>query len=109
MHAYSNLNDTPDSAPLAPLLAKTNLRDISDHPNFVSDGRPGTFANGTKSEKIDYLLLSPALFAAVTSGGFERRGVWGGKDGTLFPHLPEVTKASEAASDHAAVWADIAI
>ena len=29
-------------------------------------------------------------------------GVWGGKNGTLFPHYPEMTKAAEAASDHAA-------
>jgi hypothetical protein len=34
-------------------------------------------------------------------------GVWGGTKGTLFPHYPEITKAEEAASDHAAVWAEI--
>lgn len=34
-------------------------------------------------------------------------GVWGGKNGTLFPNYLEMTKASEAASDHAAVWADL--
>jgi endonuclease/exonuclease/phosphatase family metal-dependent hydrolase len=52
-----DLNDTPDSAPLAPLLAQTDLRDITTHPSFTSDGRPGTFGNGTKSQKIDYVLL----------------------------------------------------
>jgi hypothetical protein len=36
-------------------------------------------------------------------------GVWGGKNGTLFPHYPEITEAVEAASDHAAIWAEIDI
>jgi endonuclease/exonuclease/phosphatase family metal-dependent hydrolase len=104
-----DLNDTPDSAPLAPLITGTDLKDVSQHPTFQNDGRPGTYANGTAGNKIDYVLLSPALFAAVKSGGVERRGVWGGKNGTLFPHYPEITKASEAASDHAAIWAEIDI
>ena len=104
-----DLNDTPDSAPLAPLIGQTDLKDVSEHPNFTGDGRPGTYANGTAGNKIDYVLLSPALFAKVTAGGILRKGVWGGKNGTLFPHYPEITKASEAASDHAAIWADIAV
>jgi hypothetical protein len=103
-----DLNDTPDSAPLAPLLAQTDLRDITTHPSFTSDGRPGTFGNGTKSQKIDYVLLSPALFGRVTGGAIFRKGVWGGKQGTLFPHFPTITKPVEAASDHAAIYADIA-
>ncbi len=102
-----DLNDTPDSAPLAALLDKTNLKDIAQHPKFTSDGRPGTYANGTASDKIDYILLSPPLFAAVTRGAVFRKGVWGGKNGGLFPHYAEMTKASEAASDHAAIWADV--
>ena len=56
--------------------------------------------------KLDYILLSPALAARVTAGGVERRGVWGGTNGTLFPHLPEITKEVEAASDHAALLVD---
>ena len=103
-----DFNDTPDSDPLKPLFAQgSDLKDISAHPKFQSDGRPGTFGNGTASNKIDYILMSPALFASVAKGGVERRGVWGGKNGTLFPHFDEITKAIEAASDHAAIWADI--
>ena len=102
-----DLNDTPNSAPLAPLLRETNLRDVSAHSSFEDGGRPGTYANGSASQKIDYVLLSPSLFGKMTSGGVFRMGVWGGKNGTLFPHYPEMTKASEAASDHAAVWADL--
>jgi endonuclease/exonuclease/phosphatase family metal-dependent hydrolase len=103
-----DLNDTPDSDPLKPLLSEgSDLRDISTHPQFQSDGRPGTFGNGTKSNKIDYVLLSPALFERVVTGGVWRKGVWGGTNGTLFPHYEEMEKPAHAASDHAAIWADI--
>lgn len=103
-----DFNDTPDSAPLAPLLSDgSDLKDISAHPAFDDGGRPGTYANGTKGNKIDYILLSPALFAKATGGGVFRKGVWGGKNGTLWPIYPELTKASQAASDHAALWADV--
>jgi endonuclease/exonuclease/phosphatase family metal-dependent hydrolase len=103
-----DFNDTPDSDPLASLLSDgSDLRDIFEHPNFQSDGRPGTFGNGTASGKLDYLLLSPHLFDRVESGGVWRKGVWGGKNGDLFPHYPEMKKSIHAASDHAAVWADI--
>lgn len=103
-----DFNDTPDSDPLQPLLSEgSDLRDISAHPQFQSDGRPGTFGNGNKGDKIDYVLLSPALFEHVITGGVWRKGVWGGKHGTLFPHYDEMKKPVHAASDHAAIWADV--
>ena len=77
-------------------------------PLLPSSGRPGTHGNGTASSKLDYILLSPALAARVTAGGIERRGVWGGTNGTLFPHLPEITQEIESASDHAALFVDFA-
>jgi predicted extracellular nuclease len=104
-----DLNDTPDSAPLAPLFSGTGLRDISTHLKFTSDGRPGTYANGTKGNKIDYVLLSQALFSKVTAGAVFRKGVWGGKNGTLFEHYETMKSANQAASDHAAIYADIDI
>lgn len=103
-----DLNDTPDSAPLAPLLGDgSELLDISVHPRFEDDGRPGTYANGTKGNKIDYILLSPALFDRVEHAGTFRKGVWGGRNGTLWPIFPELTKATQAASDHAALFVDL--
>lgn len=103
-----DLNDTPDSDPLQPMLSEeSDLQDISEHPQFQSDGRPGTFGNGNASNKIDYVLLSPMLFERVVTGGIWRKGVWGGTNGTLFPHYEEIEKAAHAASDHAAIWADI--
>lgn len=102
-----DFNDTPDSVPLAPLLANTDLQDVTTHPKFVSDGRPGTFGNGTKGNKIDYILLSPALFARVTNARIFRKGVWGGKNGDLWPVYPTMTAKVHQASDHAAIYADI--
>jgi len=104
-----DFNDTPDSSPLEPLIANgSDLVDVMAHARFVGDGRPGTHGNGTKSGKLDYILMSPALAARVNAGGIERRGVWGGQNGTLFAHLPEITEAIEAASDHAALFIDFA-
>lgn len=103
-----DLNDHPGSGPLDPLLANgSDLQDISRHPLYQDDGHPGTFGNGTANNKFDYLLLSPALFAAVKAGGVNRTGVWSGKNGTLWNRLPELRQPSQAASDHAAVWADL--
>jgi endonuclease/exonuclease/phosphatase family metal-dependent hydrolase len=103
-----DLNDTPDSEPLQPLLANgSDLTDIMKHDKFTGDGRLGTHGNGTKSSKLDYILMSPKLSDKVKQGGIERRGVWGGKNGDLFPHFPEIKTAKDAASDHAALWADI--
>lgn len=102
-----DLNDTPDSDPLAPLLRDTDLHDISEHPAFDDGGRPGTYGYCTARCKIDYVLLSPALYAAATGGGIFRRGVWGGKRGTLWPIYDTMTKEVHAGSDHAAIYADL--
>jgi endonuclease/exonuclease/phosphatase family metal-dependent hydrolase len=103
-----DFNDTPDSAPLKPLLGNgSSLRDVSAFAEFDDGGRPGTHGNCTASSKIDYILLSPKLFAKVTAAGIERRGMWGGKNGTLWPHFPELTSDTDAASDHAAVWVEV--
>jgi endonuclease/exonuclease/phosphatase family metal-dependent hydrolase len=101
-----DLNDTPDSTPLAPLIQQTDLEDVMSHPLYVNgnDRRPGTYSSGAKSNKIDYILLSPALWATVSAVGVERRGVWAPR---TFPHFPEIGSAVEAASDHAAVWVDL--
>jgi endonuclease/exonuclease/phosphatase family metal-dependent hydrolase len=103
-----DLNDFPGSTPLAPLLGDTDLKDVSQHQAFANDGHIGTYANATSSEKIDYLLLSPALFERVRAAGVWRRGVWGGRNGTLWDIYPEMLREEHAASDHAAVWCDLA-
>jgi endonuclease/exonuclease/phosphatase family metal-dependent hydrolase len=105
-----DLNEIPDGLPMDPLIREgSTLIDIMVHQKFQSDGRPGTFANGTKSGKLDYILMSPNLSEKVIRGGIERQGVWGGKNGTLFPHLPTIEKIEDAASDHAALWVELDI
>ena len=104
-----DLNDTPDSAALAPLLGPGDLKDISEHPSFQDDGHPGTFQSATKRDKIDYVLMSPELFALVKGGGVWRKGVWGGGKQPHWEVYPEMTSSYQAASDHAAVWCDIEI
>jgi endonuclease/exonuclease/phosphatase family metal-dependent hydrolase len=102
-----DLNDTPDSAPLAPLLVDTDLADIFTHPAFDDGGYPGTYDSSTAAKKIDYLLLSPALFAKVTAGGVHRKGMWPGVRPRRWDAYAELTRPEDAASDHAALWADI--
>jgi endonuclease/exonuclease/phosphatase family protein len=103
-----DLNDTPDSSPLEPLLKQgSTLKDVSQHPKYQDDGRPGTWKNGTASGKLDYILLSPKLWGKTQGASVFRKGVWGGKNGDLWPHFAEMKSESHAASDHAAIWVDL--
>ncbi|GIH15594.1 hypothetical protein Raf01_37660 [Rugosimonospora africana] len=102
-----DLNDTPDSEPLAPLLSETDLRDISHHPEFDDGGRPGTYGYCTARNKLDYVLLSPSLFDRTVGGGILRTGVWGGRRGQLWPVYDTMARAVDAGSDHAAIYADL--
>ena len=102
-----DLNDTPASEPLAPLLAGTDLEDAFTHPAFDDGGFPGTFGLSNASDKIDYLLLSPELFALVRAGGVFRRGMWQGSRPRRWETYAELTRPEEAASDHAAIWVDL--
>jgi endonuclease/exonuclease/phosphatase family metal-dependent hydrolase len=105
-----DLNDSPARPPLASLVGNGSpLRDISRFSGFDDGGRPGTHGNCTASSKIDYILLSPDLSSLVTAAGVERRGMWGGTHGTLWPHFAEVEKVIHAGSDHAALWVEIGL
>ncbi|MBA3848653.1 MAG: hypothetical protein C0502_01500 [Opitutus sp.] len=97
-----DFNAEPESTSLAPLLTVPHLRDVFASSAFGSQPR-WTYHGG--KQQLDYLLLSAPLFAAVKAAGIERRGLWM-KGVTPFP---AVTGAANAASDHAAVWADVEI
>lgn len=100
-----DLNDTPDQEALSPLIRfDSPLKDVMQHSKFAHDGRAGTHGNG--NQQLDYILMTGELWKAVRSAGVERRGVWGGKNGDLFPHLDTITCTEEAASDHAALWVE---
>ena len=104
-----DFNDTPNSAALAPLLQGTDLKDVFGHPAFDNGGHPGTYGSCTASNKIDFLLLSPALFGVVQGGGVWRKGMWPGTQPAKWPVYDTVVKPGQAASDHAAVWVDLAL
>jgi len=103
-----DLNDDPTSEALAPLFERTPLRDISEHPDFDWGPRKGTFQGGGEKEKIDYVLLSPSLFAKAIGGGVFRKGVWRGpRTKNKWDMYETITGEVHAASDHAAIYADI--
>ena len=112
-----DLNGTPESAALQPLLDSTDLRDVSEHPNFEvgefnvpqgnNDRGIGTFGLGNDNQKIDYILLSPAFFDRVTSAGLWRKGAWPGSRPQRWEVYEQLTEDVHAASDHHAIWADI--
>lgn len=104
-----DFNDTPASVPLQALLQNTDLKDVSKHPAFADGGFPGTFGSSTAANKIDYILLSPALFAAVTGGGVNRKGMWPGVRPKKWEVFPEVARPEDVASDHAALFVDLNI
>ncbi|HEX5652827.1 MAG TPA: endonuclease/exonuclease/phosphatase family protein [Chitinophagaceae bacterium] len=104
-----DLNDTPNSNPLQPLLANTTLKEISDHPNFDPGEFPGkgTYGLGNDNNKIDYLLLSPALFSRITTCGLFRKGAWPGISPKRWTVYDELEKELHVASDHHVVWCEI--
>jgi endonuclease/exonuclease/phosphatase family metal-dependent hydrolase len=104
-----DLNDTPESEPLAPLLKETDLTDAFQHAEFDDGGYPGTYGSCLPRNKIDYLLLSPNLFNNVTAGGVIRTGMWPGVRPKKWDVYPELQRPEEAGSDHAALWVEIAL
>jgi endonuclease/exonuclease/phosphatase family metal-dependent hydrolase len=112
-----DFNDTPDSEPLQPLLAETDLRDVSELELFDTGefkGRKGTnergigtFGLGNDRDKIDYLLLSPALFDRVTAAGLFRKGAWPGSRPPRWTVYKELKEKVHVASDHHVIWAEI--
>jgi endonuclease/exonuclease/phosphatase family metal-dependent hydrolase len=103
-----DLNDHLGGGSLDPLFERTPLRDISEHPDFEWGPRRGTYRGGNEQDKIDYVLLSPHLFARATGGGVFRKGVFRGpRTRDKWPVYDSLTSEVEEASDHAAIYADI--
>jgi endonuclease/exonuclease/phosphatase family metal-dependent hydrolase len=103
-----DLNDTPGSAPLAPLF-QAGLRDVSDFSGFDTGefAGKGTFGLGNDGDKLDYILLTPPLFARIKAAGLFRKGAWPGVRPKRWSVYPELQREVQAASDHHAIWVDL--
>jgi endonuclease/exonuclease/phosphatase family metal-dependent hydrolase len=87
-----DLNDTPDSKSLKPLLSMQGLENIIAR----NEGTHGTYLNTKK--QFDYLLVSKALSDKYTDSRIERGGIFNGKN--------TIESPLHQASDHAAVVAE---
>ncbi len=107
-----DLNDEPDSAPLAPLRATPGMHDVFDLVNRPKADRWTYYYGREKAfNAIDQMYVSDALRPLLTAAGIERRGMAG---------LSKLTNGAEvefdgitgwrlAASDHGAIWADFSL
>ena len=107
-----DLNDTPDSAPLKPLMDVPNLFDTLAL-QFPHEPKKRWTYHYRDFEQIDYLLVSKPLKDAFIKAGVQRRGMYNLKKLTASDPMisnetqySTVTHWTNAASDHGAVWAD---
>lgn len=103
-----DLNDTPGSDPLSPLLGLSQLSDVLDD----TAGPRWTYRFKDEFNQIDYILVSDALKQALTSSGIERRGMppealKGSNAG--ISAFSTITNWRDAGSDHGAVFADFVL
>lgn len=98
-------NLSPLFDPDGPLVACYEL------PGFDVGPRPGTFDSCGLRNRLDYILLSRSLVPAFDSGGVFRKGLWGSRKTrpTDWETYPTITRSSEQASDHAAVFVNLAL
>jgi endonuclease/exonuclease/phosphatase family metal-dependent hydrolase len=102
-----DFNDTPDSAPLQPLLGVSGLKDVLALQYPTEPERRWTY-HFTSNEQYDLMLVSRPLQEALVEAGAERRGIYDIEQYTLEGEesFDTVTRKSNQASDHAAVWAE---
>jgi len=102
---------------LAPLLQKTDLKELSKHPSFnvavekekdTGNFHRGAFAIGLNLKQKDYLLLSPEMFSRVKNSGLNRKAVWPERD-SQWQVYNTIKNEKQAASKHAVVWGEIEI
>jgi len=105
-----DLNDTPGSAPLAPLESKQNLFDALAE-KFPNEADRWTYSYRGTEQQIDYLYLSKPLRDAMQDAGVERRGIYdlAGITNGAESSFNTITTYTESASDHAGIWADFSI
>lgn len=111
-----DLNDTPESDPLKPLLRTKHLHDVLEW-KYPDDPAQRWTYHYNDFEQIDYLLVSAPLKERLADAGVERRGIYrlnsltSGSQGAVpvEQEFSSVTSWKNQASDHGAVWADFHI
>jgi len=98
---------------MAPILQKTDLKDICRHPSFNASRDKnregyhslGAYSKGINMKQKDYLLLSPSLFAKIKSSGMNRKGIWTatGQWSTYYC----ISAKDHQASEHPILWVNL--
>ena len=101
-----DLNDHPTGGSLDALLKETNLVDAMSLKQYEG-AFPGTYAHATAQQKIDYLLLSPALRKKVQAVDVFRKGFYAPRKWESFENINQANKDRFQASDHHCVWAGV--
>jgi len=103
-----DLNDTPDSTALGPLLNMQNLFDVLQLQFGNNMNNRWSYHYRGSFDQIDYVLVSKPLKDVFQRAGVERRGMFDLATLTAGAEtsFSTVTAPSNAASDHGAVWAD---
>jgi endonuclease/exonuclease/phosphatase family metal-dependent hydrolase len=102
-----DFNDTPDSAPLKPLMDVADMKDVLEM-QFPGDASKKWTYHYNSNQQIDFMLVSKPLQNAFVKAGVERRGIYdlSSFTGGAEKSFNTVTSKARQASDHGAVWAD---
>lgn len=78
---------------------------------FQVGNRPGTYDTCSLKKRFDYILISKSLKPHFNSGSIFRKELWGTRitRPDKWPIYQDMTKSTEQASDHAAVYIDLDI
>ncbi|MFX1305137.1 MAG: endonuclease/exonuclease/phosphatase family protein [Promethearchaeota archaeon] len=78
---------------------------------FQVGNRPGTYDTCSLKKRFDYILISKSLEPHFNGGSVFRKGLWGTRitRPDKWSTYQDMTKSSEQASDHAAVYIDLDI
>ncbi len=108
-NAYKSLEPLLDTPKLEPVVDPALPR--NDRWTHYYEGNK----KGEKLSQLDYLLASKALAERLDAVGFARRGIFeidkitASEGAAKVTPYPSVTAWNEAASDHAALWADFSV
>jgi len=107
-------NDVSYSDSLSPLLAGTDLVDISRNPTFRPESDKGkdagyfslgAYSKGVNIKQRDYMLLSYGMAQKITASGLDRRAMWPDRNGK-WEVYPSMNSREQAGSSHPLIWGE---